>query len=487
MSLPNDICELDGRQKTYRALIIACFSITGMFVTTRGWVRLRLQAQFTVDDYLLVVALAAYAIQTSFSILAIDYGGIGHRATSELPHAAYIAGVKWIILTQSTYPLVLMFAKLSIALLQLRIMGLSTPYVLRRTHYASMVLCVLVSVFGFFTAFIQCDPRNTPYPDLSAGGAGGILIPVVTCRSPSTMLVANYVYAALSIVLDWYYALAMVPAVWALQNVSPVVRLSVILILGTGVLASVATVVRLVYLVDVAGSLDVLPVVLWSTIEVCTGTSAACMATFRPLLKRIVAPFSSRATSSVSKEKRSSRASSGQTDSSGEGKTHPVHFPALGAVVYWYAIARSRASSPVFSDALGIGACRFDVDSDTPTKRRRRPGQMRTVRILQVEDRRQLFPALGDGDVARAALSGPDARLLVGLSLQLQRLVRDPLQTCVPSRARLAAAPPPPPHQDPARQRFQCVRQADDDGSEREGREKAEHGKVGMLGAWDHL
>ncbi|KAL1640175.1 hypothetical protein SLS58_007126 [Diplodia intermedia] len=291
----------------------------------RCWVRIRLQAQFTADDYFLVTALAIYAIQVAFGIYAIDHGGFG-GVIANVPPAIYAVGLKWIILTQITYPLVQLFAKLSIALLQLRIAGLSTTPLLRRAHYASMLLVVLVSLLGFFSALIQCDPSDADATSRTLLGRrqqqqqreGGILIPTVPCHSHRPTLIAGYVNSALSIALDWYYSVAMAPAIWALRNVSAVVRLGVIVILGMSVLASVATVVKLVYLVRIADSREPLrdftPVALWSTVEGCVGMCAACLATLRPLVKHIMRPFESGAGPAAwCEEEGSSRASSGRS------------------------------------------------------------------------------------------------------------------------------------------------------------------------------
>ncbi|KAL0253236.1 hypothetical protein SLS55_010208 [Diplodia seriata] len=264
----------------------------------------------------------------AFGIYAIDHGGFG-GAIASVPPAIYAVGLKWIILTQITYPLVQLFAKLSIALLQLRIGGLSTSPLLRRTHYASMALVVLVSLLGFFSALIQCDPSDAdalssqsqaPGPQHQQRN-GGILIPTVPCHSHRPTLIAGYVVSALSIALDWYYSVAMAPCIWALRNVSAVVRLGIIVVLGMGVLASVATVVKLVYLVRIAESREPLrdftPVALWSTVEGAVGMCAACVATLRPLVKHVLRPWESGAGAGpaawCAEEEGSSRASSGRS------------------------------------------------------------------------------------------------------------------------------------------------------------------------------
>ncbi|EKG22486.1 hypothetical protein MPH_00221 [Macrophomina phaseolina MS6] len=58
-----------------------------------------------------------------------------------------------------------------------------------------------------------------------------------------------------------------------------------------GVFASVATLVRLKYLAGFADSRDplwaIVPIGLWTWVEECLGMCAACIATFRPLLRLI--------------------------------------------------------------------------------------------------------------------------------------------------------------------------------------------------------
>lgn len=195
-----------------------------------------------------------------------------------------------------------MLAKLSIAFLQLRVMGLSTA-TLRRMHQISIGINLVVGLYEFLTLLFQC------YPD-PQGAYTSVLIASADCTDRAPVLVSVYVYSACNIALDWYYALAMVPLIWALQTMKPVVKVSAILILGMGLLcvppsppslrshhqltqhsASIATLVRLKYLVGFADSRDpllaIVPVGLWSWVEECLGMCAACIATFRPLLRLI--------------------------------------------------------------------------------------------------------------------------------------------------------------------------------------------------------
>ncbi|KAL1640005.1 hypothetical protein SLS58_007431 [Diplodia intermedia] len=259
--------QLDGTQKVLRAVIIASICITGVFIATRCWIRVRLQAKFSSDDYLLVAALVAFAIQTGFGLYSMDHGGFG-RKTADLPRDVYVLGLKWMVLTQCTYTIALMFAKLSIGLLQLRVMGLSTS-TLRRMHHATIALTIVVSTYEFLTLLFQCYPTPS-----TASSAHPVYQPVLIPTAPATatcaarrtpILVSVYLYSAANIALDWYYSLAMVPLILRLQNMKAVVKASAIAILGIGVVASVATIIRLKYLVGFADSTDPLSAIVPGT------------------------------------------------------------------------------------------------------------------------------------------------------------------------------------------------------------------------------
>lgn len=132
------------------------------------------------------------------------------------------------VLCQCTYTLALLLAKLSIAFLQLRVMGLSTS-TLRRLHHLSIGANVFFGLYEFFTLLFQC------YPDPD-GVFQPVIIGAANCTNRTPVLVSVYIYSAANILLDWYYSLAMVPLIWSLQNMKPVVKVSAILILGMGFL-----------------------------------------------------------------------------------------------------------------------------------------------------------------------------------------------------------------------------------------------------------
>lgn len=99
---------------------------------------------------------------------------------------------------------------------------------------------------------------------------------------------STYAQSAISIVTDWTYGILPVFIVWDLQ-MSKQKRITLALVLGLGAIASVATIVRVPYLVTLTQTDDFLfatvDVAIWSTVEPGVGISVVCLATLRPLFR----------------------------------------------------------------------------------------------------------------------------------------------------------------------------------------------------------
>lgn len=55
------------------------------------------------------------------------------------------------------------------------------------------------------------------------------------CADRNGVAIGVYVYSAVNLALDWYYALALAPMVWKLQ-MRTMVKISTVFVLGMGVL-----------------------------------------------------------------------------------------------------------------------------------------------------------------------------------------------------------------------------------------------------------
>ncbi|GME62523.1 Alpha/beta hydrolase fold-1 [Neofusicoccum parvum] len=273
---PDDY-ELNDTQRQVRTSCVAMFAVSVVFVALRCFVRVRLQSQFSVDDWLLVAGLIGYLAMTVMICFSINDGGFG-RKTAELSVETFYIGAKFLVLAQTIYTLAMMITKLSIALLQLRIIG-QTSIVMRRINYVSIAVNVIIGIYEFFALLFQCTPPQKYWtPTMTTGH----------CADRNGVATGVYVYSAVNLALDWYYALALVPLVLKLQ-MRTVVKISTVFVLGVGVVASVANIIRFKSLIGYAQQVDVLyifiPIAVWTWAEMCLALTGAAFATFRPLVR----------------------------------------------------------------------------------------------------------------------------------------------------------------------------------------------------------
>lgn len=273
---PDDY-QLNDTQKHVRASCVAMFCVSVVFVALRCFVRTRLQSQFSVDDWLLLVGLAGYLVMTVMIVFSVNEGGFG-RKTAEISIQTFYTGAMYLVLAQVVYTIAMMITKLSIALLQLRIIG-QTSVIMRRLTLVSIAVNVIIGTYEFFALLFQCTPPKKYWtPSMTTGH----------CADRNGVAIGVYVYSAVNLALDWYYALALAPMVWKLQ-MRTMVKISTVFVLGMGVFASIANIIRFKSLIGYAAQTDVLyifiPIAIWTWAEMCLGLAAASIATFRPLVR----------------------------------------------------------------------------------------------------------------------------------------------------------------------------------------------------------
>ncbi|KAH7045320.1 hypothetical protein B0J12DRAFT_155296 [Macrophomina phaseolina] len=269
--------RLNDEQKHVRASCVAMFAVSVVFVALRCFVRTRLQLQFSSDDWLLLAGLAGYLAMTTMIVFSINEGGFG-RKTAELSIQTFYTGAKYLVLAQVIYTQAMVITKLSIALLQLRIIGQSSA-TMKRVTLASIAVNVIIGTYEFFALLFQCTPPQKYWtPTMTTGH----------CADRNGVATGVYVYCAVNLILDWYYALALAPMVWRLQ-MRTAVKISTLFVLGMGVFASIANIIRFKSIIGYAAQVDVLyifiPIAIWTWAEMCLALAAASIATFRPLVR----------------------------------------------------------------------------------------------------------------------------------------------------------------------------------------------------------
>jgi hypothetical protein len=180
----------------------------------------------------------------------------------------------------------------------IRIAGIKRYYTY--SLYAASAILTLVNLVALFYIIFRCSPVryvtllpiHRKCPDVCQRSfAWDTSTPGGHCQ-PSRILTDIY-YAAttINIVFDYFCSILPIPLLWTLQmNLNA--KLTVGFLLSLGVLASLSACVRLKYTVALNSADDYLysiaDVVIWGYAEVGVGFFVACLATLRPLFRKII-------------------------------------------------------------------------------------------------------------------------------------------------------------------------------------------------------
>lgn len=166
-----------------------------------------------------------------------------------LSQPSEIQALKYQALATATYVLNMWLIKLSIAIFLLRI-AVQRRY--RWTIYISMGVVTAWSLALFFWDVFQCTPVQAQwdYTILTSD-------PNAECASADAVVMAAYALSVMNILSDWLYALLPIPMIWNVKMTIEA-KLTVSLVLGLGIFASIATLVRLKFLADLTDTSDIL-------------------------------------------------------------------------------------------------------------------------------------------------------------------------------------------------------------------------------------
>ncbi|KAI0187226.1 hypothetical protein EV127DRAFT_152493 [Xylaria flabelliformis] len=255
--------------------IYTFLALNTIAVGLRVFVRTCMSKSFGYDDYAMVVAFGGFVTLCSLTLVSLG-NGYGETLVPE--------GVRFFVASTITYVIVLYVAKLSVALVLLRI-AVTSKGVRILLICSIVILTIWTTVTTFIVAF-QCVPLS-----LAWGVGEG------TCLPAAVLANTGYSISAMDIASSFLYA--GLPA-YLLRGVqlSARVKASIIVLLGLGVASSVVTIIRLKYLVDVANLVSptgveaanaYLTTFVYSITEVGLTLFTGSLAALRPLLKLV--PF----------------------------------------------------------------------------------------------------------------------------------------------------------------------------------------------------
>ncbi|KAF4963470.1 hypothetical protein FSARC_8519 [Fusarium sarcochroum] len=280
-------------------------------VSLRVWIRLTTRC-FGHEDWLMCIGTLLNMVHNGIVIWGV-FTGVGTR-DSELNMAIMMEGAKSVALWQIFYVSGSVFIKSSICIQLLRI---ATNKRYKYFLWCLIAVSVIITLIAMLAVLVRCKPVAASWnPALG------------TCIDQNIIVVLTYVVSGMNIVTDW--SVAIMP-VFILRNIQmrKTLKRMAILVMGVGVLASVATIIRLPYSSAYSNPKDQLygigNIILWTVVECGLGIIAGSM----PMLRKLFKTLSKDESSYVVGSNDINLATIGQI----RGKHHPMYDGDMRATV----------------------------------------------------------------------------------------------------------------------------------------------------------
>jgi hypothetical protein len=237
---------------------------------------------------------------------------------------------KWVVISESTYLIAMMMIKISLGIFFARIVVASWHLML---IYVTIGANILSSVSAFFYCIFRCGPNVGMYAlqqlknDCTPRGLDRFMAyqsgRCQLAQSPRTCYWWHF-SAAFSTITDLVFVVLPIVVLWN-ANMDRRSKFSVGFILCLAASACICSMIRFQY-VDGLTQIDdffwnATNIAIWSTIECGASIIAGCLATLRPLLKRVFATAGT-ITKSLRSSNSRSHGSSRQTTNSTSLNTH---------------------------------------------------------------------------------------------------------------------------------------------------------------------
>ncbi|EUC34864.1 hypothetical protein COCCADRAFT_25096 [Bipolaris zeicola 26-R-13] len=246
----------------------------------RFWIRTKRKA-WGPDDWAMLINIPFWSVST-IATIGMAWSGIG-QYDATLTESQYMNSLRWFYVFQEPWCFTLVTIKCSIGFALIRIA--SGKKWIEYVIYISMLLCFIVMGGTGIYLFFQCMPVQKNWDTKVEG----------YCRERSTQTILSYAVAVVSISTDWIFATLPIFLLWDVQ-LDWRVKGGVMAMLGLGIFASIAPIVRLKYLIglnDASRLLQNLGAILaWATAEMNVGMFVANLPACHPLLKHAIARFS---------------------------------------------------------------------------------------------------------------------------------------------------------------------------------------------------
>ncbi|KAL6412321.1 hypothetical protein AUP68_04706 [Ilyonectria robusta] len=254
---------------------VLCIAVVGLRVSARVS-----SGVLGLEDWLMCVGFTLNMVHNGVVIWG-TLTGIG-TYDSKMNTATMMEGAKSIVFWQLFYVSGSVFIKASICATLARI-ATKRRYIY--TLWGLVAVSVITTAVAISAVLIRCKPVAASWnPTLG------------TCIDQSIIIALTYAVSAVNIVTDWSVAIIPVFILWNLQ-MRKTLKKMVALVLGLGVLASIATIIRMPYTSVYSNTTNLLHnignIILWTVVECDLGIIAGCMPMLRSYIRKFAKDESS--------------------------------------------------------------------------------------------------------------------------------------------------------------------------------------------------
>ncbi|KAI1846173.1 hypothetical protein JX265_010551 [Neoarthrinium moseri] len=266
----------DHRGPDILGAVATVTSIALVTVCARVFVRLRMVHMFGLDDWMIIASMILSITGFGIVVGQVMYGAGRHAAYLDPEVNKY--GLMLNFVSQPIYLWAIPLVKLSVGFFLLRI---APNKLYRRILQGTMIFLMAYTFMCFMTLMLQCQNIAVLW-DSSVK---------TTCWATKTTLGLSYANSIVNILTDMFFAVIPIPMLWNVQ-INSRTKASLICIMGLGVFACAAAIVKAVYISNYGKSGDFLwdsaNLTIWISTELNTGIVAACLPCLKPMFKRIL-------------------------------------------------------------------------------------------------------------------------------------------------------------------------------------------------------
>ncbi|KAI1430161.1 hypothetical protein F5Y12DRAFT_4927 [Xylaria sp. FL1777] len=244
----------------------------------RAFVKLVLLRKVGLDDYLMLLSLLGYTATGYFVISSIIYGGLGKPGVDS-PEDLEIT-LRNLFANMAISGPVSGLARVSIALFILRIAVTKWH---RTVLYAIIGITTVITIPYFFVVVFQCSPPSHFWEKIREGTSG-------SCNHGQVVEIYTVVWGSFSVAMDWTLGLLPIVMLWNVR-INRQSKFGIAAILGFGIIAGIALIIRLIYLRKNNQASGIIAVAISAITELALGIIAGCIATMPPLFKRMGLEF----------------------------------------------------------------------------------------------------------------------------------------------------------------------------------------------------